>query len=94
MQNYVCIDGNCTRTIEEIHSRFVLHCFSFPVFIFPCFYFAVVADTGDVNTLNTFTPQDATTNPTLMLKSALDPEYKGLVDDALSYARVCVLKGY
>ncbi|HXJ76983.1 MAG TPA: transaldolase family protein, partial [Candidatus Dormibacteraeota bacterium] len=40
----------------------------------------VVADTGDFATLKQYAPQDATTNPSLILKAALMPEYRGLVD--------------
>src|SRR6202171_3138327 len=44
----------------------------------------VVADTGDFATLKEFAPQDATTNPSLILKAALMPEYKPLVDKAIA----------
>ena len=47
----------------------------------------VVADTGDFKTIEQFKPQDATTNPSLVYKSAVDPKYKALVDDAISYAK-------
>ena len=43
----------------------------------------VVADTGDFATLKQFAPQDATTNPTLILKAAQMPEYASLVDKAV-----------
>jgi len=33
-----------------------------------------------------YSPEDATTNPSLLLKAATIPEYAGLVDDAISYA--------
>ena len=39
----------------------------------------IVADTGDFALLKTFTPEDATTNPTLILKAAQKPEYQELV---------------
>jgi transaldolase len=39
----------------------------------------VVADTGDFETLKEFKPQDATTNPSLILKAAQMPAYKELV---------------
>jgi len=35
----------------------------------------VVADTGDFSVMKEFTPQDATTNPSLILKAAAMPEY-------------------
>src|SRR6476469_5511036 len=43
----------------------------------------VVADTGDFATLKQFAPQDATTNPSLILKAAQMPAYKELVEKAL-----------
>jgi transaldolase len=43
----------------------------------------VVADTGDFGQLKAYTPEDATTNPTLILKAALKPEYQPLVEQAL-----------
>lgn len=39
----------------------------------------VVADTGDFNSIKAFTPHDATTNPTLILKAVQKPEYGGLL---------------
>src|SRR5436853_3679903 len=44
----------------------------------------VVADTGDFGTLKEYDPQDATTNPSLMLKAAEMPRYKSLVEQAIS----------
>jgi len=46
----------------------------------------VVADTGEIDAINLFSPQDATTNPSLIFKAAELPQYKYLVDDAISYA--------
>lgn len=46
----------------------------------------VVADTGEFNVIEQFKPQDATTNPSLILKAALIPEYASLVDDAVNFA--------
>lgn len=43
----------------------------------------VVADTGDFATIKEFTPQDATTNPSLILKAAGLPAYGSLVDQAI-----------
>jgi transaldolase len=42
----------------------------------------VVADTGNFLQLAQFTPRDATTNPTLILKAARQPEYAGLLREA------------
>ncbi|CAA0088148.1 Transaldolase B [Zhongshania aliphaticivorans] len=39
----------------------------------------VVADTGDIEAIRGFSPQDATTNPSLILKAALLPQYQPLV---------------
>ncbi len=42
----------------------------------------VVADTGDIEAMRQFRPQDATTNPSLLLKAAQQPQYRPLVDAA------------
>lgn len=47
----------------------------------------VVADTGDFNQIKQFSPQDATTNPTLLLQAAQKPEYVHLLEDAINYAK-------
>src|ERR1700722_13847970 len=44
----------------------------------------VVADSGDFATLKQFAPQDATTNPSLILKAAQKPEYQFIVDKAIA----------
>ncbi len=44
----------------------------------------VVADTGDFASMKEFAPQDATTNPSLILKAASMPEYAALVDQAIA----------
>ncbi len=44
----------------------------------------VVADTGDYATLKKYSPQDATTNPSLILKAAEMPEYSNLVNKAIA----------
>jgi len=44
----------------------------------------VVADTGDFLQLAQFQPQDATTNPSLILKSVLKPEYAPLLKAAVA----------
>jgi transaldolase len=44
----------------------------------------VVADTGDYATLKQYGPQDATTNPSLILKAAQMPEYKDLLAKVIS----------
>jgi transaldolase len=46
----------------------------------------VVADTGDIEAMRQFRPQDATTNPSLLLKAAQQPAYLSLVEAALADA--------
>jgi len=47
----------------------------------------VVADTGDIESIKKYAPQDATTNPSLIFKAAKMPQYKHLVEDAVSYGK-------
>ncbi|MFT5287387.1 MAG: transaldolase [Planctomycetota bacterium] len=47
----------------------------------------VVADTGDIDAIERAQPQDATTNPSLILKSAQDERYAPIFDEALSTAK-------
>jgi transaldolase len=49
-------------------------------------YTTVVADTGDIEAIGKYKPQDATTNPSLLLKAAQMPQYRGLVDEALRHS--------
>ncbi|MBL9114455.1 MAG: transaldolase [Verrucomicrobiaceae bacterium] len=44
----------------------------------------VVADTGDFESMKAYKPQDATTNPSLILAAAQKPEYRSLVDKAVA----------
>jgi transaldolase len=46
----------------------------------------LVADTGDLDAIATHRPQDATTNPSLILKAARDPRFEPLVSEALGRA--------
>ncbi|KAL0590079.1 hypothetical protein ABG067_001719 [Albugo candida] len=50
-------------------------------------YTTVVADTGDIGSIAKYTPQDATTNPSLLYKAASMEQYKHLVDDAVAYGK-------
>lgn len=50
-------------------------------------YTTVVADTGDIAAMKLYQPQDATTNPSLILGAAQLPEYRKLIDEAVSWAR-------
>src|SRR5689334_214535 len=49
-------------------------------------YTTVVADTGDIESMRAFKPQDATTNPSLLMKASQQPQYKALVEKALADA--------
>lgn len=44
----------------------------------------VVADTGDFESMKIYQPQDATTNPSLILQAAAKPEYRHLVELAIT----------
>lgn len=47
----------------------------------------VVADTGDIQAIEQFTPRDATTNPSLITTAAQMPQYHSIVDDTLLKAK-------
>jgi transaldolase len=47
----------------------------------------VVADTGDIEAIKQYQPEDATTNPSLILKAASIEAYAPLVADAIEYAK-------
>ncbi len=47
----------------------------------------VVADTGDIDSISAYTPTDATTNPSLLLKAAQQSKYEHLLNDAIEYAK-------
>jgi transaldolase len=53
----------------------------------------VVADTGDFESMRRYRPQDATTNPSLILAAAQMPEYAAVVDRALAGAKAAVGSG-
>ena len=46
-------------------------------------YTTVVADTGDFQTMQAYSPRDATTNPSLILKAVQKPEYQHLLEDVI-----------
>jgi len=48
---------------------------------------SVVADTGDIEAIKLYQPQDATTNPSLILKAAQLPQYSELVKNAIAQAK-------
>lgn len=47
----------------------------------------VVADTGDIEAIKKYQPQDATTNPSLILSASSLPQYSPLIEEAVSYAK-------
>ncbi|KAK3191182.1 sedoheptulose-7-phosphate:D-glyceraldehyde-3- phosphate transaldolase [Lecanicillium sp. MT-2017a] len=47
----------------------------------------VVCDSGDFATIDKYKPQDATTNPSLILAASKKPEYAKLIDTALAYGK-------
>ena len=47
----------------------------------------VVADTGDINSIEKFKPTDSTTNPSLIAAAAEKSDYQSIVDDVLKQAR-------
>ncbi|MCB2016555.1 MAG: transaldolase [Hydrogenophaga sp.] len=47
-------------------------------------YTTVVADTGDFKQIAAYSPRDATTNPSLILKAVQKPEYAHLLKDAVA----------
>ncbi|EKO3557720.1 transaldolase [Vibrio metschnikovii] len=47
----------------------------------------VVADTGEIDAIKKYQPEDATTNPSLILKAAQIAEYAPLIDAAIDYAK-------
>lgn len=47
----------------------------------------VVADTGDINAIKQYMPQDATTNPSLILKATQIAEYSPLIQEAIEYGK-------
>jgi transaldolase len=56
-------------------------------------YTVVVADTGDFESMREYQPQDATTNPSLILKAAQQEHYAPLVDSAVRDLKSSGLSG-
>lgn len=50
----------------------------------------VVADSGDIESIRHYHPQDATTNPSLLLKAAGLSQYEHLIDDAIAWGKKMV----
>ncbi|MGC6566750.1 MAG: transaldolase [Akkermansiaceae bacterium] len=53
----------------------------------------VVADTGDFASMQEYQPQDATTNPSLILQAASKPEYQSIVEKAVAELKSSDLSG-
>ncbi|RCK59208.1 Transaldolase [Candida viswanathii] len=47
----------------------------------------IVTDTGEFEQIAKYKPQDATTNPSLILAAAKNPEYASVIDVAIEYAK-------
>ncbi|KAL7898437.1 transaldolase [Trichoderma sp. SZMC 28014] len=47
----------------------------------------VVSDSGDFTSIGKYKPQDATTNPSLILAASKKPEYAKLIDAAIAYGK-------
>ena len=47
----------------------------------------IVADTGDIEAIRQYQPEDATTNPSLILSAAALPQYAPLIDEAIAYGK-------
>jgi len=56
-------------------------------------YTTVVADTGDFESMKAYQPQDATTNPSLILQAAAKDEYRPLVEQAVTELKASGLTG-
>ena len=54
----------------------------------------VVADTGDLDSIKKFQPKDATTNPSLILAAAKNPDYIKLIDEALENSKESLPDGF
>lgn len=53
----------------------------------------VVADTGDISSIEEFSPQDTTTNPSLITAAAQLPQYQSIVDETLLQAKATLGEG-
>ncbi|MCB1111215.1 MAG: transaldolase [Chlamydiales bacterium] len=47
----------------------------------------IVIDTGDIDEIAQYKPQDATTNPSLIMQATEKPQYKRLIDEAVAFAK-------
>src|SRR6188768_2572243 len=53
----------------------------------------VVADSGDFESMRAYKPQDATTNPSLILQAVEKPQYRHLLDEAIAAHKGSSLSG-
>lgn len=51
-------------------------------------YSVVVADTADLNSVKVFSPQEATTNPSLILMASRNAAYKPMLQQAIRYGQL------
>jgi len=49
-------------------------------------YSSIVADTGDIDSINKFSPEDCTTNPSLIFKAVESKKYQFLVDQVIKHS--------
>lgn len=47
----------------------------------------IVVDTGDIEAVKTYSPTDATTNPSLIFNAIQKPEYQALTEEAFHYSQ-------
>ena len=50
-------------------------------------YSSVVADTGDIDSIQKFNPDDCTTNPSLIFKAVQSEKYNNLVTDVIVHSK-------
>ena len=49
-------------------------------------YSSIVADTGDIDSIKKFSPEDCTTNPSLIFKAVESKKYQSLVDEVIKHS--------
>jgi transaldolase len=50
-------------------------------------YSSIVADTGDIDSIRKFSPEDCTTNPSLIFKAVESKKYQSLVDNVIKHSK-------
>ena len=89
--------------VSPLRTRFTLASQAIPAYPAPAMsatqhdqqkqFTTVVADTGDFESMKAYQPQDATTNPSLILQASEKPAYKHLVDKAVAEHKGSSLSG-